>query len=76
MIGFDHRKSVLSRIPTSEDYRGNLTVHIDVEKSSSTAVYEYFSAKLSEIKSSNVSTLGGYFLFIYSFSNTFSLLCV
>ncbi|KAM7482366.1 hypothetical protein LguiB_006949 [Lonicera macranthoides] len=53
VIGFDHRKSVLSRIPTSEDCHGNFTVHIDVEKSSSTAVYEYLSVKLSEIKSSN-----------------------
>ncbi|CAL5438394.1 unnamed protein product [Camellia sinensis] len=50
VIGFDHRKSVLSKILSDYDYSGNLTFHVDLEKSSSTAVYEYFSTKLSEMK--------------------------
>uniref|UniRef100_A0A5B7C0F6 Uncharacterized protein n=1 Tax=Davidia involucrata TaxID=16924 RepID=A0A5B7C0F6_DAVIN len=53
VIGFDHRKSVLSKISSKEDCNGNLTFHVDPEKSSSTAVYEYFSAKLAEMKSSD-----------------------
>ncbi|KAL7199627.1 hypothetical protein ACSBR2_021837 [Camellia fascicularis] len=50
VIGFDHRKSVLSKISSDHDCSGSLTFHVDLEKSSSTAVYEYFSAKLSEMK--------------------------
>ncbi|XP_028087536.1 uncharacterized protein LOC114288253 [Camellia sinensis] len=50
VIGFDHRKSILSKISSDHDCSGNLTFHVDIEKSSSTAVYEYFSAKLSEMK--------------------------
>ncbi|XP_028109961.1 uncharacterized protein LOC114308549 [Camellia sinensis] len=50
VIGFDHRKSVLSKISSDHDCSGNLTFHVDIEKSSSTAVYEYFSAKLSEMR--------------------------
>ncbi|KAL7199664.1 hypothetical protein ACSBR2_021873 [Camellia fascicularis] len=53
VIGFDHRKSVLSKISSDHDCSGNLTFHVDIEKSSSTAVYEYFSAKLSEMKYSD-----------------------
>ncbi|KAI3445814.1 hypothetical protein Pfo_002479 [Paulownia fortunei] len=48
VIGFDHRKSVLSQISPREDSDMNLTFHVNFEKSSSTAAYEYFSAKLSE----------------------------
>ncbi|KAF8406129.1 hypothetical protein HHK36_008209 [Tetracentron sinense] len=51
VIVFDHRKSTLSKIPPVEDCLENLTVHVDVEKSSSVAVYEYFTNKLAEIKS-------------------------
>ncbi|PON93710.1 heat shock protein [Trema orientale] len=50
VIGFDHRKSVLAKIPCEEDCPANLTFHLNVEKSSSMAVYEYFSAKLAETK--------------------------
>ncbi|XP_062176275.1 uncharacterized protein LOC133881376 isoform X3 [Alnus glutinosa] len=49
VIGFDHRKSVLAQIPSAEDHPDNLTFHIDIEKSSSSAVYEYFSDKLADI---------------------------
>ncbi|CAL5434276.1 unnamed protein product [Camellia sinensis] len=50
VIGFDHRKSVLSKISSDHDCSGNLTFHVDIEKSSSTTVYEYFSSKLSKMK--------------------------
>ncbi|CAL5358217.1 unnamed protein product [Camellia sinensis] len=50
VIGFDHRKSVLSKISSDYDCSGNLTFHVDLEKSSLTTVYEYFSANLSEMK--------------------------
>ncbi|KAJ7946804.1 Heat shock protein [Quillaja saponaria] len=49
VIGFDHRKSVIPHIPSAKDCPENLTFHFNVEKSSSTAVYEYFSAKLANI---------------------------
>jgi hypothetical protein len=55
VIGFDHRKSVLAQIPSAEDHPDNLTFHIDIEKSSSTAVYEYFSNKLADIRCPDVS---------------------
>ncbi|KAL5538564.1 hypothetical protein UlMin_045431, partial [Ulmus minor] len=53
VIGFDHRQSVLPHIPSREDCPQNLTLHVNVEKSSSTAVYEYFSAKVADIKHSD-----------------------
>jgi hypothetical protein len=55
VIGFDHRKSVLAQIPSAEDHPDNLTFHIDIEKSSSSAVYEYFSDKLADIGCPDVS---------------------
>ncbi|KAK9286303.1 hypothetical protein L1049_014693 [Liquidambar formosana] len=51
VIGFDHRKSVLSHISSTEDCPANLSFHVDLEKSSSSAVYEYFSTKLADMKS-------------------------
>ncbi|KAL6515368.1 hypothetical protein OROHE_019000 [Orobanche hederae] len=48
VIGFDHRKSVLSRVSSREDSDNNLTFYVNIESSSSTAAYEYFSAKLSQ----------------------------
>lgn len=54
VIGFDHRKSVLPRIPKMAD-NPNLCFHVNIEKSSSTAVYEYFLAKLSETKPDQVT---------------------
>ncbi|GMQ01397.1 hypothetical protein CsSME_00048048 [Camellia sinensis var. sinensis] len=55
VIGFDHRKSVLSKISSDHDCSGNLTFHVDIEKSSSTTVYEYFSSKLSKMKYGDVT---------------------
>lgn len=55
MIGFDHRKSVLRNVPSMEDCSENLAFHVNVEKSSSIAVYEYFSAKIAEARCSGVS---------------------
>ncbi|XP_028782112.1 uncharacterized protein LOC114738238 [Neltuma alba] len=49
VIGFDHQKSVLPCIPDVNDCPGNLTLHVNLEKSSSSAVYEYFSAKHGDI---------------------------
>ncbi|KAF5448399.1 hypothetical protein F2P56_028940 [Juglans regia] len=53
IIGFDHRKSVLAQIPPAEDHPDNLTFHIDFEKSSSRAVYDYFSDKLTDMRFTN-----------------------
>ncbi|PSS26175.1 Regulator of G-protein like, partial [Actinidia chinensis var. chinensis] len=53
VIGFDHRKSVPSKVSSDRDCRGNLSFHVDIEKSSSISAYEYFSAKLKEMKSSD-----------------------
>nr|KAJ0204879.1 hypothetical protein LSAT_V11C500268490 [Lactuca sativa] len=53
VIGFDHRKSTLSDIHLYEDHNSNLTYHVNLEKSSSSAVYDYFCAKLSETRSNN-----------------------
>lgn len=53
VIGFDHRRSVLPKISCDHSCSGKLTFHVDLDKSSSTAVYEYFSAKLLVMESSN-----------------------
>ncbi|XP_059647948.1 uncharacterized protein LOC132294195 [Cornus florida] len=53
VIGFDHRKSVLSKISSKEDRSENVIFHVDLEKSSSTSAYEYFSAELSKMKISD-----------------------
>ncbi|GAV91366.1 hypothetical protein CFOL_v3_34762 [Cephalotus follicularis] len=59
VIGFDHRKSVLPQIRSVEDRSDKLTFHVDVEKSSSTAVYEYFSSSLASIKSHDKGDVTG-----------------
>ncbi|KAJ6751040.1 hypothetical protein OIU85_001563 [Salix viminalis] len=46
VICFDHRKSVLSRVQSIEDCGEKVRFTVDVEKSSSTSVYEYFSKKI------------------------------
>ncbi|KAJ4973407.1 hypothetical protein NE237_006581 [Protea cynaroides] len=51
VISFDHRKSSLSKIPPAEDCPVNLTFYIDVEKSSSSAAYDYFANQCEEQKS-------------------------
>ncbi|PIA51923.1 hypothetical protein AQUCO_01000057v1, partial [Aquilegia coerulea] len=48
VIIFDHRKSSISKIPKGEDSPENLKININVEKSSSIAVYNYFSSKLKD----------------------------
>lgn len=53
VIGFDHRKSVLGQI--TSDHPDKVTFYVDLEKSSSTAAYEYFSSKLVDLNSPDVS---------------------
>lgn len=65
MIGFDHRKSVLRNVPSMEDCPENLAFHVNVEKSSSTAVYDYFSAKIAEARCSGVSENVSYFFSVW-----------
>ncbi|KAK9183789.1 hypothetical protein WN943_024134 [Citrus x changshan-huyou] len=57
VIGFDHRKSVLGQI--TSDHPDKVTFYVDLEKSSSTAAYEYFSSKLVDLNSpdGNVASL-------------------
>ncbi|XP_073270671.1 uncharacterized protein [Primulina huaijiensis] len=57
LIGFDHRQSALSRISSRECFDTNLTFHVDIEKSCSTAAYEYFSAALTETRSDTDNTM-------------------
>ncbi|XP_042498730.1 uncharacterized protein LOC122077043 isoform X2 [Macadamia integrifolia] len=51
VIAFDHRNSTLAKMSPAEDCPTNLTFYIDVEKSSSTAAYDYFANKYEERKS-------------------------
>ncbi|XP_048128710.1 uncharacterized protein LOC115747317 isoform X2 [Rhodamnia argentea] len=51
VIAFEHRKSSFSHTSAKEDCPENLVVHFSTEKSSVTAVYEYFSAQLAENRS-------------------------
>lgn len=53
VIGFDHRKSVLSMVSCDPGCSGNISYRVDLDKSSSTAAYEYFSTKLLLTKSSD-----------------------
>ncbi|CAM8906978.1 unnamed protein product [Rhodiola kirilowii] len=53
IICFDHRKSGLSRIKPFDKCPKNLTFHVDVEKSSSSAAFDYFSMKLSDMRPSD-----------------------
>lgn len=56
IICFDHRKSAVSKLGSVEK---RFKVNVDVDKSSSKAVYEYFSSKLasSEVSKDNVNDL-------------------
>ncbi|XP_057759056.1 uncharacterized protein LOC130979602 isoform X2 [Arachis stenosperma] len=54
IIGFDHRKSVLRNIPSADDLAENIMIHVNHEKSSSSAVYEYFSRKSADMNSDGV----------------------
>ncbi|KNA11555.1 hypothetical protein SOVF_134070 [Spinacia oleracea] len=51
VICFDHRKLTLPKIPSVEDCSGKLTFHVDVGRSSSRAVFEYFSSQPECMKS-------------------------
>lgn len=51
IVGFDHRKSELSKISSNQSSSGSLTFHFNLEKTSSVAVYEHFSSRLSEVGS-------------------------
>lgn len=55
IIGFDHRKSVLRHIPSANQCPDNIVINVNHEKSSSRAVYEYFTNKHQDMKTSNVS---------------------
>lgn len=55
IIGFDHRKSVLTNVPSANEYQENVMINVNLDKSSSRAVYEYFTNKCKDIKTSNVS---------------------
>ncbi|KGN43814.1 uncharacterized protein LOC101209755 [Cucumis sativus] len=52
VLCFDHRKSSLPHITPMEDRPKNLSIRINLEKSSSTAVYEYFSSRLVDMETS------------------------
>ncbi|KAJ9537968.1 hypothetical protein OSB04_030701 [Centaurea solstitialis] len=56
VVGFDHRKSTWSDIHLYEAENSNATYQVNLEKSSSSAVYDYFCAKLSEMKCSDGNT--------------------
>ncbi|KAL8265229.1 hypothetical protein R6Q59_023359 [Mikania micrantha] len=53
VIGFDHRKTTLSDMPMYEDRNSNLVLEVNLDKNSSSAVYNYFCAKLLEMKGHN-----------------------
>ncbi|KAK1386169.1 hypothetical protein POM88_023904 [Heracleum sosnowskyi] len=57
VIAFDHRKSVVSKITIPEDCSQKLMFHVDTERSSSTMAYEYFSAKLVEMRSNDAEIM-------------------
>ncbi|XP_038886891.1 uncharacterized protein LOC120077095 isoform X2 [Benincasa hispida] len=50
VLCFDHRKSSLRHIIPTEDRPKNLSVRVNLEKSSSIAVYEYFSSRLVDME--------------------------
>lgn len=56
---------MFSRISSREDSDPNISFHVNIEKSSSSAVYEYFSAKLSETGSDQVTKS---WMFCFGFS--------
>ncbi|XP_069145825.1 uncharacterized protein [Solanum lycopersicum] len=57
IVGFDHRKSALSKIPLNQSSGGSLTFHVNLEKTSSVAVYEHFSSRLSEVGSNKTDAI-------------------
>ncbi|KAI7745999.1 hypothetical protein M8C21_026863 [Ambrosia artemisiifolia] len=59
VIGFDHRKTTLSDIHLYENGNSNLSLKVNLEKNSSAAAYDYFCAKLSEMKRDNGVRIDG-----------------
>ncbi|VFQ78245.1 unnamed protein product [Cuscuta campestris] len=55
VLAFDHRKSVLSSVPSKEEWGESLKFHVNLEKSSACAAYDYFSSQLLETGSSDAS---------------------
>lgn len=53
VIAFDHRKSVIPKI--TEECPSDVTFYVNHEKSSSSVVYEHFSSKLADMRSTDVS---------------------
>ncbi|KAM0012403.1 hypothetical protein Hdeb2414_s0021g00573101 [Helianthus debilis subsp. tardiflorus] len=53
VIGFDHRKTTLSDIHLYQDGNSSLSLQVNLEKNSSSAAYNYFCDKLSEMKRDN-----------------------
>ncbi|CAI8618003.1 unnamed protein product [Vicia faba] len=58
IIGFDHRKSVLTHVPSVNDYPENIMINVNLDKSSSRAVYEYFTNKCKDIINSDGAVSG------------------
>nr|GMC76595.1 uncharacterized protein LOC109161432 [Ipomoea batatas] len=58
VLVFDHRKSVVSRVPLMEECDESLRFQVNLEKSSSRAAYDYFSSKLSLIGSIDANEKG------------------
>ncbi|MCL7034365.1 hypothetical protein MKW94_024299, partial [Papaver nudicaule] len=50
VIVFDHSKLTASKVPSNEECPDNLELNINVQESSSRAVYNYFSSKLLDTK--------------------------
>ncbi|XP_022136385.1 uncharacterized protein LOC111008108 isoform X2 [Momordica charantia] len=50
VLCFDHRKSSLPQIIPTEYQTKNTSIHVNLEKSSSAAVYEYFSTRLVDME--------------------------
>uniref|UniRef100_A0A1J3EMA9 Uncharacterized protein n=2 Tax=Noccaea caerulescens TaxID=107243 RepID=A0A1J3EMA9_NOCCA len=57
IICFDHRKSAVSRIGSVKEDNKRFKINVDIEKSSSKAVYRYFSSKLTDQRSSEGESL-------------------
>nr|XP_018674162.1 PREDICTED: uncharacterized protein LOC103997411 isoform X3 [Musa acuminata subsp. malaccensis] len=55
VIAFDHRENTLRRISRIGECLDNLELRIDTKKSSALAVYDFFSEKLFQMKSSQVT---------------------
>ncbi|KAG7011565.1 hypothetical protein SDJN02_26471, partial [Cucurbita argyrosperma subsp. argyrosperma] len=60
VVCFDHRKSSLPHTIPTEDRPKNLSIRVNLEKSSSTAVYEYFSSRLVDMETPCVSEMDLY----------------